>query len=93
MKALWNDQVIAESNETVVVEGNHYFPESSVNQDFLRPSETTSFCPWKGAANYYTLSVAGAENPDAAWYYTSPKDAAREIAGRIAFWHGVQVIE
>jgi uncharacterized protein (DUF427 family) len=93
MKAIWNNQVIAESNETVVVEGNHYFLESSVNRDLLRPSETTSFCPWKGTASYYTLSVAGVDNPDAAWYYTSPKDAAREIEGRIAFWNGVQITE
>ncbi len=93
MKAIWNDEVIAESNETVVVEGNHYFPASSVTEDFLKPSDTTYECPWKGEANYYTLSVAGAENPDAAWYYANPKDAAQEIAGHIAFGNGVQIVE
>ena len=93
MKAIWNDEVIAESNETVVIEGNHYFPASSVNEDFLKPSDTVYECPWKGTANYYNLSVAGAENPDAAWYYANPKDAAKEIAGRVAFGNGVQIVE
>ncbi len=93
MKAIWNDEVIAESNETVVVEGNHYFPLSSVTENFLKPSDTTYVCSWKGTANYYTLSVAGAENPDAAWYYANPTDAAQEIAGRVAFWNGVQIVE
>ncbi len=93
MKAIWNNEVLAESNETVVIEGNHYFPASSVTQDFLKPSDTTYECPWKGTANYYNLSVAGAENPDAAWYYANPKDAAKEIAGHIAFGNGVQIVE
>ncbi len=93
MKAIWHDEVIAESNETVVIEGNHYFPASSVNEDFLKPSNTVSECPWKGTANYYNLSVAGAENPDAAWYYANPKDAAKEIAGHVAFGNGVQIVE
>ena len=93
MKAIWNDEVIAESNETVVVEGNHYFPASSVIEDFLMPSDTVYECPWKGTANYYNLSVAGAENPDAAWYYANPKDAAKEIAERVAFGNGVQIVE
>ena len=93
MKAIWNDEVIAESNETVVIEGNHYFPASSVNEDFLKPSNTVYECPWKGTANYYNLSVAGAENPDAAWYYANPKDAAKEIAGHVAFRNGVQIVE
>jgi uncharacterized protein (DUF427 family) len=93
MKAIWNNEVIAESDDTVVVEGNHYFPLASVNESFLKPSHKTTVCPWKGTANYYSLSVAGAENADAAWYYPSPKDAARQIAGRLAFWRGVQVIE
>ena len=93
MKAIWNDEVIAESNETVVVEGNHYFPLDSVNDAFLKPSDTTYECSWKGTANYYTLIVAGSENPDAAWYYANPKEAAQEIAGRIAFWNGVQIVE
>ncbi len=93
MKAIWNDEVIAESNETVIVEGNHYFPLSSVTGDFLKPSDTVYECPWKGMANYYNLNVAGAENPDAAWYYANPKDAAQEIAGRVAFGNGVQIVE
>ncbi len=93
MKAIWNDEVIAESNETVVVEGNHYFPLSSVNEDLLKPSDKTYECPWKGTANYYTLSVNGAENPDAAWYYANPTDAAQEIAGHIAFGNGIQIVE
>lgn len=93
MKAIWNDEVIAESDDTVVVEGNHYFPLSSVNKSFLKPSDKTTGCPWKGTANYYTLDVNGAENTDAAWYYAKPKDAAKQIAGRVAFWRGVQVID
>lgn len=92
MKALWNNIVIAESADTVVVEGNHYFPPDSVNAAFLKPSATTTVCSWKGTANYYTLEVNGGSNPDAAWYYAKPKDAAKEIRGRIAFWKGVQVI-
>ncbi len=93
MKAIWNNEVIAESEETVVVEGNHYFPISSVQREFLTSSDKTSSCPWKGTANYYSLNVAGVMNPDAAWYYADPKDAAKEIAGRVAFWHGVRVVE
>ncbi|WP_420595974.1 DUF427 domain-containing protein [Deinococcus sp.] len=91
MKATWNGQVIAESSETVVVEGNHYFPLSSVKRDYLKPSQTHSVCPWKGTASYYTLSVDGKSNPDAAWYYPQPKDAAQEIKDRVAFWKGVEV--
>ena len=93
MKAIWNDAVIAESNDTVVVEGNHYFPLDSVNESLLRPSDNTSFCSWKGTANYYTLSVDGAENTDAAWYYANPKSAAQQIEGRVAFWRGVKIVE
>jgi uncharacterized protein (DUF427 family) len=91
MKAVWNDTVIAESTDTVVVEGNHYFPPASVNVAFLKPSATTTVCGWKGTANYYTLDVNGSLNPDAAWYYAEPKDAAKEIRGRVAFWKGVRV--
>ena len=93
MKAIWKNEVIAESDDTVVVEGNHYFPLGSIDDSYLRPSDKTSFCPWKGTANYYTLNVDGTENTDAAWYYEDPKDAAKQIAGRVAFWGGVQVIE
>jgi uncharacterized protein (DUF427 family) len=93
MKAIWNDKLIAESDDTVVVEGNHYFPRDSVKEIFLEPSDHTSSCPWKGTANYYTLKVDGAENTDAVWYYANPKDAAKQIAGRVAFWKGVQILD
>ena len=93
MKATWNGQTIAQSSDTVVVEGNHYFPPESVRQEFLRPSDTHTVCPWKGTASYYTLEVGGERNPDAAWFYPEPKDAARQIGGRVAFWRGVQVEE
>ena len=93
MKAIWNDTVIAESNDTVVVEGNHYFPLEAVDAALLAPSATTTVCPWKGTANYYTLKVGDAENRDAVWYYADPKDAARLIRGRVAFWKGVQIHE
>lgn len=92
MKATWNGALIAESDDTVVVEGNHYFPIASVNSDYLRPSDRMSVCPWKGQASYYTLEVDGQKNADAAWFYAEPKPAAKEIEGRIAFWKGVQVI-
>jgi len=93
MKAIWNGEVIAESDDTIVVEGNHYFPLSAVNESLLKPSDKTTFCPWKGAANYYTLSVGEDDNVDAAWYYAEPKSAAKQIAGRVAFWRGVEVVE
>nr|WP_316656363.1 DUF427 domain-containing protein [uncultured Gellertiella sp.] len=91
MKALWNGTRIAESSDTVVVEGNHYFPAASVDTVFLLPSTTRSSCPWKGEAKYYSLIVDGRTNPDAAWFYPEPKPAAAEIKGRIAFWKGVDV--
>jgi uncharacterized protein (DUF427 family) len=90
-RAQWNGAVIAESGDTVVVEGNHYFPRESVRREYLRESDHHTVCPWKGTASYYHLEVEGKRNPDAAWYYPEPKDAAREIAGRIAFWKGVTV--
>ena len=93
MKAIWNGQVIAESNDTVVVEGNHYFPAESVKPEFLRDSSTHTTCPWKGLASYYSLEVGGQTNRDAAWYYPEPKEAAKQITGRLAFWKGVQVVE
>lgn len=93
MKAIWNGQVIAESDDTVVVEGNHYFPAESVKREFLRDSSTRTTCPWKGVASYYHLEVDGQTNQDAAWYYPEPKEAAKQIVGRIAFWKGVSVIE
>lgn len=93
MKAIWNNAIVAESDDTVVVEGNHYFPPDSVDESLLVESNHTSYCPWKDTANYYSLVVNGETNADAAWYYASPKDAASEIAGRIAFWRGVNVVE
>ncbi|MCU7920024.1 MAG: DUF427 domain-containing protein [Candidatus Thiodiazotropha sp. (ex Dulcina madagascariensis)] len=93
MKAIWNGQVLAESNDTIVIEGNHYFPPSTLDRQLFVESETTSLCPWKGTASYYTLIVNGKENKDAAWYYSSPKEAAAEIAGYVAFWRGVEVTE
>ena len=91
IRATWNGEVIAESDDTVVIEGNHYFPIGSVRADLLTSSPTTTVCPWKGRASYYTLDVAGKQNRDAAWFYPTPKDAAAEIKGRYAFWKGVQV--
>ncbi|WP_445382924.1 DUF427 domain-containing protein [Robiginitalea sp. IMCC43444] len=92
MKAIWQGEVIAESEDTVVVENNHYFPESSLRKEYFIPSDTHTHCPWKGKASYYSLLVKGQLNPDAAWYYPEASHAAREIEGRIAFWKGVQVI-
>jgi uncharacterized protein (DUF427 family) len=91
IKAVWNGATIAESDNTVRVEGNHYFPREAVAEGFLKPSPTTTLCPWKGTAHYYTLKVGDKENPDAAWYYPEPKPAAAEIKDRIAFWKGVEV--
>jgi uncharacterized protein (DUF427 family) len=92
MKAIWNGAVIAESGDTVVVEGNHYFPAASVAREHVRPSPTHSTCPWKGEASYYDVVVGGQVNRDAGWYYAEPKEAARAIAGRVAFWKGVEVV-
>ena len=89
--ARWNGAVIAESDQTVVVEGNHYFPRSSVREDVLRDSSTHSVCPWKGTASYLSLEHDGRRSEDAAWYYPEPKDAATQIAGRVAFWKDVTV--
>jgi uncharacterized protein (DUF427 family) len=98
MKAIWNNQVIAESNETIVIEGNHYFPKHAVKSEFLTSSELHTTCPWKGEASYYSIKVGDATNQDAAWYYPAPKPRALEIVGKdfssyIAFWRGVQVSE
>jgi uncharacterized protein (DUF427 family) len=91
MKAIWNDQIIAESEKTIQIEGNHYFPSDSVKKEFLKVSNTHTTCPWKGVASYYTLEVAGQINKDAAWYYPQAKPAAKGIEGYIAFWRGVKV--
>lgn len=93
MKAIWNGAVIAESQDTVVVEGNHYFPLAAVNAACLEPSGHTSVCGWKGTANYYTLQVKDQRNANAAWYYAEPKAAASQIKGRVAFWKGVSVVD
>lgn len=93
MKATWNGKIIAESNDTVVIEGNHYFPADSLKKEFYKDSDTHSVCPWKGTANYYTLNVDGQENKDAAWYYPEVSELAKGIKGKIAFWKGVSVSE
>jgi uncharacterized protein (DUF427 family) len=89
--AQWNGKIIASSDDTVVVEGNHYFPLESVDPAVLKPTDHTSHCPWKGDANYYSLHVDGAENTNAAWYYAEPKEAAKQIKGHVAFWKGVEI--
>ncbi len=91
MKAVWNNVIIAESDDTIVVEGNHYFPSDSVKKEYLRESDFSTMCGWKGMANYYTVSVDGKENKDSAWYYAEPNDAAKKIKGRIAFWNGIKI--
>ncbi len=93
MKAIWNEQIIAETDDTVVVEGNHYFPAEAVDSGVLRPSDHTSYCPWKGSASYYHLEVNGQTNQNAAWYYADPLEAANNIRGRVAFWKGVTVTD
>jgi len=91
MQAELNGTVVAQSDKTVVVEGNHYFPAEDVNADYLKPSETHTTCPWKGIASYYTVAVPDGTSEDAAWYYPTPSPAAEQIAGRVAFWRGVTV--
>jgi uncharacterized protein (DUF427 family) len=91
MRATWNGAVLAESDRTEVVEGNQYFPPDAIDKQYFKPSETHSVCPWKGTASYYTVEVNGKTNPDAAWYYPQPKDAAKNIEGYVAFWKGVEV--
>lgn len=91
MKAIWKDQVLAESDKTLVVENNHYFPADSIHSEYFKSSETHTVCPWKGTASYYTIEVNGEKNEDAAWYYPETKPAAREIRGYVAFWRGVKV--
>jgi len=91
MKAIWNETVIAESNDTVVVENNHYFPPESVNMEYLKNSSTHSVCPWKGEASYYDIVADAQVNKDAAWYYPQPKKPAEEIKNYVAFWRGVEI--
>ena len=93
MKAVWNGVVLAESDATVIVENNHYFPADSINSQFFKSSDKTTDCFWKGQANYYSLEVNGKTNADAAWYYPDPKEKAANIKDRVAFWKGVEVTE
>lgn len=93
MKAVWNGTTLAESDDTVVVEGNHYFPADALDAEYVRPSARTSVCPWKGTAHYYDVVVDEDVNPDAVWTYPDPKPEAEHIRGRVAFWNGVEVVE
>lgn len=90
-RAVWRGEVLAESEDTIVVEGNHYFPDESLNKEFFRSSSHRSLCPWKGLASYYTVEVGGERNENAAWYYPKPSPLARKVKGRVAFWQGVTV--
>jgi len=92
-QAIWNNQVIAESNDIEVVEGNKYFPMESINKSFFKDSNTHSTCPWKGEASYFSVIVDGKENTDSAWYYPNAKDAAKNIENRVAFWKGVEIVD
>ncbi len=93
MKAIWHDTILALSDNTLVVEGNHYFPLDAMDKEYFRPSDHTSVCPWKGTAHYYDVVVDGEVNANAAWYYPEPKAGAEQVAGRVAFWNGVEVEE
>jgi uncharacterized protein (DUF427 family) len=93
MKAAWENTVLAESQQTVVVEGNHYFPPDSIKKEYFRQSEKNTTCPWKGRASYYHIQVGGKTNEDAAWYYPEPKEAAKSIKDHVAFWRGVKVTD
>ena len=93
MKAIWKEKVIAESDKTINVENNQYFPAESVNMEFLQKTETHTICPWKGETSYYNVVVGGDVNPNAAWYYPQPKDMAKQIKNYIAFWKGVQIVK
>lgn len=93
MKAIWNNNIIAESDDTIVVENNHYFPAESIKKEYFKTSSTHSTCPWKGVASYYTLEVNGKENKDAAWYYPEISELAKQIKGFVAFWKGVEIVE
>ncbi len=92
MKAIWNDKILAESDETIIVEGNHYFPPEAIKAEFFQESRSHTVCPWKGTASYYNVVVNGDVNRDAAWFYPSPSDAAKRVEGYVAFWHGVRVV-
>lgn len=91
MKAIWNNQIVAESDETIVIEGNHYFPHSSIKKEYFVPTNTHTVCPWKGTASYYSLKIDGKVNEDAAWYYPETSELAKNIKNYVAFWKGVKV--
>ncbi|OGU35084.1 MAG: hypothetical protein A2068_00600 [Ignavibacteria bacterium GWB2_35_6b] len=91
MKAIWNNKILAESNDTIIIEGNHYFPPQTINKEYFKESDTHTICPWKGTASYYSVEVEGQVNNDAAWYYPEPKVAAKQIKNYVAFWRGVKV--
>lgn len=93
MKAIWKDKILAESDETIIIEGNHYFPPGSIKRESFKDSDTHTTCPWKGEASYYHINVNGEINNDAAWFYPEPKEAAKEIRNYVAFWKGVDVID
>lgn len=93
MKALWKDKVLAESNDTIVIEGNHYFPPESIKNEYFKPSDSHTTCPWKGVASYYNIEVDGETNKDAAWFYPEVSELAKGIKGYIAFWNGVEVVK
>jgi uncharacterized protein (DUF427 family) len=93
LKAIWNDKVIAESSDTVVVEGNHYFPVACIKEEYFVDSSKTTSCPWKGTAHYRSLIIGDETNDNAAWYYPTPKPAAKDTEGRMAFWRGVQIVD
>ncbi len=93
MKAVWKNTILAESDETIVVENNHYFPADSLNTIYFVSSDTTSHCSWKGEASYYSIVVEGELNKDAAWYYPEPREAAKEIKNCVAFWRGIEIVE
>ncbi len=92
MKAIWNGKILAESDETVIVEGNHYFPVNTLHREFFSESNSRTVCPWKGTASYYNIKVGNEENTDAAWYYPEPSEAAKMIKDKVAFWKGVEVV-
>ena len=93
MKATWENKVLAESDETIIIEGNHYFPPTSIKQEYFSPSETHTTCHWKGVASYYSICVGDSRNEDAAWYYPAPKEAAKAMKDYVAFWRGVKVVD
>ena len=92
MKAIWNETILAESDETIVVEGNHYFPPEAIDRQYFRENSMHTVCPWKGTASYYDIVVGESVNPGGAWYYPTPSQAASQIAGYVAFWRGVRVV-